>query len=546
MNRIIVALALSGLLLTLATASYAQFGINAPAGVSPTQDLEVYTRNGFLVQQKYVLTSTDPNASVNILSCVSNPAALTAQAGILKDPSGDANYSASVSYTCTQAISVTGVGIELVFEDLDTELTDDYVSITDNTLYEQRFSGNSSPARLIITGGYVTIKFRTDSDANVGRGFRLRWRALNSEIVTSPTPIAFGSAMQFDTKSYSFKAGYNNRASGNASSAFGYNSTASGDYSTAMGNQSIAGGDYSMALGQNNSATSLGAIAIGSANFVAQYAIGLGSQNSVSGLVSAVLGSQNTASGVTAGVLGYKNTASGDNSTALGNNNTTSGAYSAALGNNNTASGAYSTVLGYRMNTNSKTGAFMIGDSDPLGQGVTASGVTDQFVGRFLNGYFLLTCGDRNTGSGSRTGVQIGQGQNSWASISDSTKKERFRPINHTDLLQKINAMRLTTWNYKGQTQIRHYGPMAQDFYAAFGHDGLGQVGCDTLIYSHDFAGVTFAGVQALIRENEALKARLAQQEARLQQAEQDVRQANARLDALEAVLVPRRRVARR
>ena len=44
---------------------------------------------------------------------------------------------------------------------------------------------------------------------------------------------------------------------------------------------------------------------------------------------------------------------------------------------------------------------------------------------------------------------------------------------------------------------------MAQDFYATFGHDRLGQVGCDTLIYSHDFAEV-----QALIRENKALKGR--------------------------------------
>ena len=178
----------------------------------------------------------------------------------------------------------------------------------------------------------------------------------------------------------------------------------------------------------------------------------------------------------------------------------------------------------------------MIGDSDPLAQGTTSSSVTDQFVARFLNGYYLMTCGDVSPGGGNygtvRTGVQIGRGQNSWATISDSTKKERFRSINHTDLLRKINAIRLTTWNYKGQHAIRHWGPMAQDFYAAFGHDGLGQVGCDTLIYNHDFAGVTFAGVQALIRENESLKSRLAQQEARLK--------------AIEVALIPRRRVVRR
>ena len=148
-----------------------------------------------------------------------------------------------------------------------------------------------------------------------------------------------------------------------------------------------------------------------------------------------------------------------------------------------------------------------------------------------------MTSGDDNPGSGFgsvRTGVQIGRGQNSWAAISDSTKKERLLPINHTELLRKINGIRLSTWNYKGQHTIRHYGPMAQDFYAAFGHDGLGQVGCDTLIYSHDFAGVTFAGVQALIRENEKLKAetqRLASQLADYQ----------ARLELIEKALLRKR-----
>ena len=150
------------------------------------------------------------------------------------------------------------------------------------------------------------------------------------------------------------------------------------------------------------------------------------------------------------------------------------------------------------------------------------------------------------SGNLNRTGVLIGAGQNAWGSISDSTRKERLLPINQADLLRKIGAMKLSTWNYKGQREIRHYGPMAQDFYAAFGHDGLGQVGCDTLIYSHDFAGVTFAGVQALIKENEQLKAKLSQTEANLNQTKADLEQAktstNARLEAIEAMLIPRRR----
>lgn len=130
-----------------------------------------------------------------------------------------------------------------------------------------------------------------------------------------------------------------------------------------------------------------------------------------------------------------------------------------------------------------------------------------------------------------RTGVGIGKGQNSWATISDSTKKERFLPIAHAEVLRKIGAMRLTTWNYKGQHGIRHYGPMAQDFYAAFGDDGLGKIGCDTLIYSHDLAGVTLSAVQALIQQNEVLKQENNRLKRRLDRTE---RETTARFDALE------------
>ena len=42
--------------------------------------------------------------------------------------------------------------------------------------------------------------------------------------------------------------------------------------------------------------------------------------------------------------------------------------------------------------------------------------------------------------------------------------------------------MTLESWNYKGHdpSQFRHYGPTAQEFFAAFGDDGFGVVGTDT------------------------------------------------------------------
>jgi hypothetical protein len=79
---------------------------------------------------------------------------------------------------------------------------------------------------------------------------------------------------------------------------------------------------------------------------------------------------------------------------------------------------------------------------------------------------------------------------------------------------------------------------MAQDFYKAFGKDGLGEIGCDTLINQQDFLGVSFIAIQALekrtadlLKENEALKATLQQQALDFKQEADDLK---SRLEKLE------------
>jgi len=74
--------------------------------------------------------------------------------------------------------------------------------------------------------------------------------------------------------------------------------------------------------------------------------------------------------------------------------------------------------------------------------------------------------------------------------------KENFAPVDHQDILSRINQLPISTWNYKlDDTAIRHLGPMAQDFAAAFG------VGYDDRhINSIDEGGVSLAGIQALYR----------------------------------------------
>jgi hypothetical protein len=52
---------------------------------------------------------------------------------------------------------------------------------------------------------------------------------------------------------------------------------------------------------------------------------------------------------------------------------------------------------------------------------------------------------------------------------------------------------------------------MAQDFFAAFGHDGVGQIGSDTTINSGDLAGILMIAVQALEKRTAELKQKEAQ-----------------------------------
>jgi hypothetical protein len=52
---------------------------------------------------------------------------------------------------------------------------------------------------------------------------------------------------------------------------------------------------------------------------------------------------------------------------------------------------------------------------------------------------------------------------------------------------------------------------MAQDFFAAFGQDGVGQIGTETTINSGDLAGVLMIAVQALEKRTAELKQKEAQ-----------------------------------
>ena len=115
------------------------------------------------------------------------------------------------------------------------------------------------------------------------------------------------------------------------------------------------------------------------------------------------------------------------------------------------------------------------------------------------------------------------------------------------EVLGKIRGFELTSWNFIGHDpkQFRHYGPMAQDFYAAFGHDGLGQIGTETTINSGDIAGILMIAVQALekrtaeLKQKEAQIAVLESKVADLEAKEAHFETVAARLEALELRITP-------
>lgn len=118
--------------------------------------------------------------------------------------------------------------------------------------------------------------------------------------------------------------------------------------------------------------------------------------------------------------------------------------------------------------------------------------------------------------------VTVIEGQVAYTFTSDRNSKENFLPVDGNAVLSNIRQMNLTSWNYRGNDPIRfrHYGPTAQDFFAAFGHDEIGQCGDSVTINSGDQAGILFIAVQALIKDRDKLVAENLDLRARLEKLE--------------------------
>jgi Chaperone of endosialidase len=101
--------------------------------------------------------------------------------------------------------------------------------------------------------------------------------------------------------------------------------------------------------------------------------------------------------------------------------------------------------------------------------------------------------------------------------VSDRNLKRDIEPVDERAVLATLASVPMSTWSYTSEDpSVRHLGPMAQDFHAAF---GLGNT--DRAYDPIDAHGVAFAAIQALyeqVREQNARIERLEQQNSELRQ----------------------------
>jgi hypothetical protein len=328
--------------------------------------------------------------------------------------------------------------------------------------------------RVDSAGGLVAIgQLGVGIIPATGDGYRMMWHPFKAAFRAGHA----GGAGQWDDAKigfYSWAGGTRSIASGTQSLAFGDRAEASGQTAVALGSQTRAAGSMSFAHGLGSQAMSQASIAIG----LHAYA-GLSARNA-----------PNFTGGATA--IGYEVTADAD----------------------------YSTAMGVRASTNGKIGSFVWGGTSTtsLVDSVMAQ-ANGEFVARAPGGFRFRTNPSLSTGCDLPTGSGV------FSCSSSRTLKDDFQTVDGEDVLSHLRAMPVMSWKFiEEHPGVKHIGPFAEDFYAAF---GLGD--SNTAIGLNDLAGVGIAASKALEQrtaelreENAALRRDVA--ELRARQAELDKR----------------------
>jgi uncharacterized coiled-coil protein SlyX len=107
---------------------------------------------------------------------------------------------------------------------------------------------------------------------------------------------------------------------------------------------------------------------------------------------------------------------------------------------------------------------------------------------------------------------------------SSRTIKHDIEAVDPMDILARVDALEIAEWTYNHQAGVRHMGPMAEDFYAAFelGHTKKG-------LSAGDASGVALAAIQAL-------NSKLDRNEQSLAEKDSEIAELQQRLTGMEAL----------
>lgn len=264
-----------------------------------------------------------------------------------------------------------------------------------------------------------------------------------------------------------------------------------GFFSWAGGSNSTASGLYALAFGDTNQAESTSSIVFGSGNQVKGAAgFSAGASNRVCDTYGVALGNRAISGGP---LINGKCDPDSFNLRGLA---------AVAIGYNVTADQDHTTAMGKFASNNGFTGTFIWGDGSAQATADTFKNTANnEFAARAAGGFRF------RTNLAGTTGCNLPAGSGVFNCTSSRSTKENFLAVNGLDVLSKLRKIQVSSWNYITEGQnVRHVGPMAEDFYKQFG------LGTDNKsIGVQDLAGVSIAAVkeldEQLQQKNEQVKA---------------------------------------
>jgi hypothetical protein len=275
---------------------------------------------------------------------------------------------------------------------------------------------------------------------------------------------------------------------------------------------STVGGGWDNLVGAESAVVAGGASNFASANV---STIAGGRNNTDEGSYSAVGGG----SGNSVGLRPDATVAGGSSNQAIDYASTVAGGYFGFAGSpyDTVVGGAGNeTVFDYSLAAGNgasadKSGSFVFADHT----GGVAAPAANTFTVRASGGIWLGTTSSPSITAGHFIDTSTGgflSSAGAWTNASDRALKQDFRSLDKQSMLDKVARIPISSWSYKAEnSSVRHIGPMAQDFDAAF------RVGLDDKhITSIDEHGVALAAIQRLYRENRLLERRVRRLEREL------------------------------